>query len=458
MDESILVISIGVLIFVSHLFTAIFERQGIPDVLLLMGVGILIGPVFGLLKPDDFGIVTGIFTTITLVFILFTGGLELCVESMKKSLRSMMRLTMLNFFVTAGVVALIAWLAIGLSPLEASILGTILGATSSAVVIPLVKQLAMREESKTVLILESAFSDVLSIVFVLAFIQAHDSGSVRIGGMIGGVISSFTLACLVGVMSAMGWSMLLEKVRTVKNSMFTTPAFVFVVFGIAEELGFSGAISALAFGFSLANIELFQLRYIRRFRHVWLETFNQVEHQFFNEIVFLLKTFFFVFIGMSMNFTDMWAPLFGVLITVVIYVIRVPIVRLGVATKFPVMDRTIMASMSPKGLAAAVLAGLPLQAGLPGGALIRDIVYAVILTSIVITSVIIPFLTRTPAIANFYGSIFSTSSNPAWDQVALEDAAPKPAPSPAEPPREEAPADQQAPGELPQEEAPGREA
>ena len=82
MDAASLVIFIGLLIFVSHLFTGIFERRGIPDVLLLMIIGIVVGPVFGFVTPESFGIVTGIFTTITLVFILFQGGLDLRIETL----------------------------------------------------------------------------------------------------------------------------------------------------------------------------------------------------------------------------------------------------------------------------------------------------------------------------------------------------------------------------------------
>ena len=100
MDAASLVIFIGLLIFVSHLFTGIFERRGIPDVLLLMIIGIVVGPVFGFVTPESFGIVTGIFTTITLVFILFQGGLDLRIETLKSSIRGTSLLTVLNFAAT----------------------------------------------------------------------------------------------------------------------------------------------------------------------------------------------------------------------------------------------------------------------------------------------------------------------------------------------------------------------
>ena len=405
MDAAQLVIFIGLLIFVSHLFAGIFEKKGIPDVLMLMIIGIIIGPVFHLVTPESFGIVTGIFTTITLVFILFQGGLDLRFETMRSALRGMTVLTCVNFAVTTFVVGMLAWLLLGLEPIPAFALGAILGGTSSAVVIPLVKQLQMRESARTILVLESAMSDVLCIVFVLALIQAYSSDGIRIGAIFGSIISSFTLAGLIGIASALLWSVLLGRIRTIKNSMFTTPAFVFVIYGIAELLGFSGAIAALTFGITLANIERFRIKAIQRIVNRGMHTFNDTEKQFFSEIVFLLKTFFFVFIGISIQFTNGWALLFGFFITVVIYILRIPVVKFSISEDLPTIDLTIMSTMVPKGLAAAVLANLPLQAGVPGGDMIRDLVYAVILTSIVLTSLLIPVLKKVPAVSAFYGAI-----------------------------------------------------
>ena len=423
MDTAQLVIFIGLLIFISHLFAGIFEKKGIPDVLMLMIIGIIIGPIFNLVTPESFGIVTGIFTTVTLVFILFQGGLDLRFETMQSALRGMTLLTCINFAATTLVVGLIAWLLLGLEPIPSFALGAILGGTSSAVVIPLVKQLKLQESARTILVLESALSDVLCIVFVLALIQAYSADGIRVGAIIGSIISSFTLAALLGVASALLWSVLLAKIRTIKNSMFTTPAFVFVIYGIAEVLGFSGAIAALAFGVTLANIDRFHLKTIQRFVNRGLNTFNDTEKQFFSEIVFLLKTFFFVFIGISIQFTNGWALLFGFFITIVIYILRIPVVKFSIYEALPTIDLTIMSTMVPKGLAAAVLASLPLQYGLPGGEMIRDLTYAVILTSIVLTSILIPVLEKVPAVSAFYGAIIrkgrriKTHPRPALDET-----------------------------------------
>ena len=72
----------------------------------------------------------------------------------------------------------------------------------------------------------------------------------------------------------------------------------------------------------------------------------------------------------------------------------------------PVKDASIMAVMSPKGLAAAVLASIAFQQGINGGEFIKDVVYSVILISIVMTSILLLALERTK-LGNYYGWIFS---------------------------------------------------
>ena len=297
---------LGLLIFAAHLFTEIFSRKRIPDVLLLMVIGLLIGPVFHWVSPSDLGSVASVFTTITLVIILFESGTQLNFHTLLNSIKGTMKLTLINFFVTMVIVALMG-LIIKVNILTSLMLGAILGGTSSAVVIPMVKQLKISEKGGIILILESAFSDVLCIVFAWAFLQAIHSGSMNVGRVIGEILSSFILATVIGVIAAVLWSYVLEKVRHVKNSILTTPAFVFIVYGLNEWLGFSGAIAALAFGIGMANIDSICSKgnIVKSLFKSDPAKLNDTEKQLFSEVVFLLKTFFFIYIGICIKL-DQW--------------------------------------------------------------------------------------------------------------------------------------------------------
>ncbi len=421
MNIALIVVLAGILIFLAHAFAQIFSRTKIPDVLWLIIIGLCFGPLFGIVTPAHFGAVGPVFVTVTLVVILFESGIGLSLDSLVKAWRGTLALSTLGFIATMIVVGLATFLLTDLGLVSAFMLGAIVGGTSSAVVIPLLRQLKMQSQSSTILLLESALTDVLCIVVALAFLEALKLGGVNVGFTIGRLISSFVLAALWGIVGAFLWSILLKKVRTLQNAIFTTPAFVFVIFGVAELLGYSGYIAALAFGIAIGNIELFSLP-LKKVKllslplkkgYIPLEpvAFSETEKMFFSEIVFLLKTFFFVYIGISMQLTNPWWISVGLILTVLIFILRIPIVGFSVSKSTAIEDASLMAVIVPKGLAAAVLASLPLQQGIVGGELIQNVAFAVILFSIVLTSTLVFLLDKT-ALSKFYRRMFSRFGTP----------------------------------------------
>jgi len=386
---------IGALVFGAHLFVAMFSKTRVPDVLLLIVIGLFLGPVSHLVRPQQFGSVGPVFTTVTLVFLLFESGTELQLGTLRDVLHGSFLLSVLNFVATTAVVALAAWKIAHLSPVIAILLGAILGGTSPAVVIPIAAQLKMGRHSSAVLFLESAISDVISIVLALALLDGLHAGNISIGKIIGSLLGSFLLASVLGACGAIFWSNLLSRVRNLQNGMFTTAAFVFLIFGVAEVLGYSGAIAALVFGIGLGNVAWHGAILSKRFPSLAPVGLNHREKSFFAEIVFLLKTFFFVYIGLSIQFRNLSYIVFGLSITALLFVVRIPIARFGVNKSTPRKDAARMAAMAPKGLAAAVLASLPLQQGLPGGDFIQNTAYSVVLFSILLTSVLIFLQDRT---------------------------------------------------------------
>ncbi len=409
MSIAVTVVAVGFLVFLAHVFAEIFSRKRIPDVLLLIIIGLIIGPLLNIVNIDHFGMIGPVFTTITLVTILFEGGTELRFEALRNSLRGTTLLTNLNFAATMLIVGLMGWLIFDVTPLIAFMMGAIVGGTSSAVVIPLVRQLNMSEKSRTVLILESAFSDVFCIVFALAFIEAFELGSVNVGNMVGQIFASFILATIMGLIGAFFWSVVLHRIRNIKNSIFTTPAFVFIIYGISEMMGYSGAIAALAFGIGLANIDYLKSTSISKYFTRKPDSLNDTERILFGEAVFLLKTFFFVYIGISIRLDDWVSILIGLMITFILFGIRIPIVRASMPKDTEKNDLYYMSGMVPKGLAAAVLATIPLQKGIPFGDYIMNITFSVILFSILFTSILIPLMEKSKTVQVFYDNSLNTN-------------------------------------------------
>ncbi len=400
------ILVVGALIFVAHAFTGIFSRTRIPDVLLLTFIGILLGPIFHLVTPENFGAIGSVFSAVTLIIILFEAGLSLDLDVLRGAIRPTLTLTLTNFVLTMMGVGLLGWYLMGLSPRVTFMLGAIIGSTSPAVIVPLTRKLVMAESTKTTLFLESAVSDVISIVVAIGFMDSFLFGKLRVGQMIGQIIATLILAGLFGALSAFIWSALLRRVRGLENSIFTTPAFVFVLFGIVELLGFSGYVAAVVFGAVLGNIEAFhRISWMQRLLPNEPITLNEQERNFLAEVVFLLKTFFFVYVGVSIKFTDLPLVYVAIALTILIFLIRIPSAWVGLTPTTPIRDASLVAIMSPKGLAAVVLASMPLEANLPGGRELQSVTYSVVFASIVFTS-LLSFLIERTFISKIYAVLF----------------------------------------------------
>jgi NhaP-type Na+/H+ or K+/H+ antiporter len=172
MPTALTIVFVGCTIFLSHYFASLFVRTKIPDVLWLFTIGLLLGPVFGVVSTENFGAVGPVFTTITLVFILFESGIDQRLEPLINSLSGTAKITTYNFFGSLLVAGAIAYFYTDLGLLRSLALGSIVGGTSSAVVTTLARQFPMTERSRTILVLESAFSDVFTLAVPLTLLTA----------------------------------------------------------------------------------------------------------------------------------------------------------------------------------------------------------------------------------------------------------------------------------------------
>ncbi|MCF0190374.1 MAG: cation:proton antiporter [Marinilabiliaceae bacterium] len=402
------IIAIGILYFIGHVLTHFFDKAKVPDVLILIIFGILVGPVFGLVNPEMIGVAGQLFTSIALIVILFEGGLGLSLTNLVSSAKQATVLTTSFFGITTLIVFVIMKYGFDFSSMASLLTGFICAGTSSAVVIPMVNALKVGKEATTVLILESALTDVLCIVFTIGVLQSIKSGNFEIGKIIGSLISSLVLASVIGIAGGVFWLRVIDKIRKNENTQFATFFFMFLLYGLAEMLDFSGAIASLAFGIVLGNNYLVGHSMGKITGNVVsVGAVSEVEKMLYREIVFLTKIFFFTYLGISIPFTNVEFIMIALSIVAVVYIAR------PMATKFLVnrgvnaFDKTIISVMVPKGLAAAVLAGLPGQYEMVEAPSIQAVTYNIILFSIVLTSILIPLIEKTP-VGNMFKAFMNT--------------------------------------------------
>jgi cell volume regulation protein A len=400
MTTGLILLLVGAFYFAAHLLSYIFQKTLIPDVLILILVGIFLGPLTGIASVEDFGQMGNIMIIIALTVVLFESGTTLKVSSLASCMGSTLSVTLLTSIATILVIAA------GTAPLFggdwslALLTGTILSGTSSAIVIPMVQSLKVSERPATVLVMESALTDVTCIIGAFAILNSVEGEGFGFGGIVKDITSSLILAVSLGIALGLAWSFFWNKIRQLPDSVFSTVAFTFVIYGVAELFGASGAISVLAFGITLANAPLV-------FKDRALPQISEMEHKFFREIVFILRTFFFVFLGISVQFSGAGIFVVGALVVLLLYFLRVWITRFTLGTKGTTReDASIVAIMIPKGLAPAVLASVIAQRQIPGGETVQAIVFSVVILSIILTAALVP-LVRKGKVQSFYATVLS---------------------------------------------------
>lgn len=399
LDIPTLVVLVGLLIFIAHVFAWLFSLTAIPDGLLLMLIGLVLGPFLHAITPDFFGGTGTVLLTIALVIMLFDSGLNLRVQDIRQAWSPMLRITITNFVVTMLVVTGIVVL---LTPLElpvALMIGAMLGDINASVMLPLLQRLGIQTSAQTMLVLESALTDVFTIIVTIALLNTYQTGVFSIPGIAGSIMISFLGATIVGGVLGIAWALLLDYVRHLKNSIFVTPALVFIIFGVTEEIGLSGLVAALVFGITLGNMvhirQYLQRRHQLFARLVEPISINRREHAFFSELVFLFQTFFFIYVGLSMTLSRVSTLLVALGITVALLVVRVIVIRATAPRSIGVREASFMSILIPKGLGPAVLALLLVEQHVPGAQVAQEIVYGVILASVVLTSLAVFLFEKT---------------------------------------------------------------
>jgi NhaP-type Na+/H+ or K+/H+ antiporter len=267
--------------------------------------------------------------------------------------------------------------------IDSLIIGVLLGGVSSGLAVPLIKKLPVSDETRSLLTFEANISDILIVAIVFAIIDFSNSGVFHIGVFSTSLGVSALKAILIGSLAALMWSQIVVKVRNIQNNIFMTPALVLVVFGISELMGASGVFAAFAFGITLGNLQLIKPKSLPTSFGFHEFSLTKWEKRMFSGIVFLLKTYFFVYIGIAIGFNNPIAIVAGFAATILLFLVRAVSVHLTIRDTIPLFDQQVLTRLFPKGLMGAALITLL------SDQIAKDFTYALILFSIIITSVLI---------------------------------------------------------------------
>jgi cell volume regulation protein A len=297
MSAALILGLVGGLLMLAFIANRVFRVTRVPDVLVLMALGLLLGPVLGLVNPSQLSSITNVLGTLAIILVLFEGGLELDLRRTLQHFPGSLFLAMLAYGFSIALVALIVNKGLGM-PLTTSLaVGAVLGCTSSTVVLPVLQQLGAREPVKVTLMLEASWGDVLAVLTVGLLLGVGSQGGPVARHVLQGLLTQVGVAVVFASAAGILWSRLLPVLSDARFWQVMTFSIVLVLYAGTEALGASGLIAVLAFGLTLANFPGIDPR-LRALEEESVSLQSQESLlNFHSELAFLVRTFFFVLIG-----------------------------------------------------------------------------------------------------------------------------------------------------------------
>lgn len=374
-----MLLSIALILLIGMFAGWLCSKLRLPGLLGMIITGIILGPyVLNLIDASILNISSEL-RKIALIIILIRAGLTLNINDLKKVGRPAIMMCFIPAtFEVIGMVIL-APMLLGVTVLEAAIMGAVVGAVSPAVIVP--KMIKMIEEGYGVekgipqLILAGAsVDDVYVIVLFSAFTSLASGTGVSVISFVN-IPVSIILGIIVGLLVGLMLSYLFIKVHmrdTVKVIIFLSTAFILVSMenALNTPITFSALISVMFMGIALQKKKKeVAVRLSVKYNKMWVCA----------EIVL------FVLVGATVDIS--YAASAG--IAAVILIFGVLIFRMAgvllcmVRTKLNFKERLFcMFAYMPKATVQAAIGGIPLSMGLSCG----NIVLTVAVLAIIITA------------------------------------------------------------------------
>lgn len=374
-----MLLSIAVIMLVGSGLGWVCKKIRLPGLLGMLLTGILLGPyVLNIFDASILSISSDI-RKIALIIILTRAGLSLDISGLKKIGRPAVMMCFIPAsFELIGMI-IFAPKLLGISVLEAAILGAVLAAVSPAVVVP--RMVKLMEEGRGVdknipqLILAGAsVDDVYVIVLFTTFIGMAQGDGISVMRFVN-IPVSIVLGIVIGLLTGRLLALFFEKMHlrdTVKIMIMLSVSFILVTIedAITAPITFSALIAIMFIGISLQKYRKeVTVRLSAKYNKLWVAA----------------EVFLFVLVGATVNINYLGKVGIAAIIVIagalIFRMLGVLVCLLG--TELNKKERVFsMLAYTPKATVQAAIGGIPLSLGLACG----DIVLTVAVLAIVITA------------------------------------------------------------------------
>jgi potassium/hydrogen antiporter len=380
-------LSCGLILAVGTLGGLLAQKIRIPDVAVFLVAGIAIGPqALGLIDIKAGSALNQIILLFGASYILFDGGASLRLAVLKQVWITILTIATVGVLITAGIVGLAAHYVLGVPASVALLLGATLASTDPATLVPIFRQIHIRDRVAQTVMSESAFNDAMAAILTFAVLTAATgSGEFSLVSSLTdfvrqsaiGIVAGIALGYLAALLIAHEkWAFLAEYAPVV------TLVAVIGAYFAASGLQASGLMAVFVFGIMLGNKEAFGFR------------MESGEAQKLDEFVlttaFIMRLFIFILLGAQVDFTliGRYVP-GGVMVATILMLVARPVTVFLCAlpdrrAQWSFQEMLFMCWTRETGVIPAALAGLLLAMKAPSAQMIASVTFIAILMTILI--------------------------------------------------------------------------
>jgi len=381
-----IIIIIAVFLVISTSMSKFSDITGVPALLLFLSLGMLAGSD----GPGGFYFdnawLSQAMGTVALAYILFAGGLSTDMQSVKIVTKPALVLSTAGVVITALLVGLFVRYFLNLPWLNAFLIGSIVSSTDAAAVFAILrsKNVGLKEPLKPLLELESGSNDPMAIFLTIGFITLLQNPESSLFLLVPLFLKQMFFGLVLGYGLAKFFIWGVNRIKLFYDGLYPVLSlgWVLLIYGVTAQLGGSGFLAVYIAGLVLGKNPFIHKKSISRFH---------------DGISWLMHILMFFTLGLLV-FPSQLIPIAGIgllISAVLIFVARPVAVFLGLMfSKFSLREKTLISWVGLRGSVPIVLATFPLLAGFDPDHFIFNLVFFIVITSVLFQGTTIPPVAR----------------------------------------------------------------
>jgi cell volume regulation protein A len=378
----------GGLILAIGTITGFVARQiKIPDIALFLIVGMAIGPaMFGIIDIKSDSALYQIILLFGASYILFDGGASLRFDILKKVWITIVVLATVGVLITAAVTAFAAHAVLGVPWIVALLLGATIASTDPATLVPIFRQVKIRDRVAQTVMSESAFNDATGAIVTLGVLTvAMGAGEFSIAASLIELIKQAAIGIIAGAVCGYLAALLIAHERWAFLAEYAPIVTLVAVIGAyfaADGMQASGFMAVFVFGIVIGNKDSFGFK--------MAEAEAQKLDEFVVTTAFIMRLFIFLLLGAQVDFHligQYW--LGGIAVVAIFMLVARPLTVFLCAlpdrrAQWSFNEMLFMCWTRETGVIPAALAGLLLGMKAPGSQIVASVTFIAILMTILI--------------------------------------------------------------------------